>query len=81
MTRNESTLDRTVRAVLAVVLAGLALTAGAGSALGVVLLVVAAVLLATAAVGYCPLYALLGVSTCPTPHRTRHGRNRVGAVH
>lgn len=70
MTRNESNLDRLVRAALAVVLAALALWTGAGTATGIALLAVAAVLAVTAAAGFCPLYALLGISTHPKPHRT-----------
>lgn len=69
MTRNESNLDRLVRAALAVVLAALALWTGAGTVTGIVLLAVAAVLVVTAAAGFCPLYALLGISTQPKPHR------------
>ena len=32
---------------------------------GIILLVVAGVMAVTAAVGFCPLYALFGFSTCP----------------
>lgn len=67
MTRNMGSLDRVVRLVAAVVLVVGALLAGAGTTLGVVLLVVAAVLAVTSAVGFCPLYRLIGVSTL---HRT-----------
>ena len=49
--------------VTRVVLAGVAFAVGAGSVLGIVLLVLAAVLLVTAAVGFCPLYRLLGLRT------------------
>ena len=37
---------------------------GSGSVAFVLLLVVAAVLLVTAAVGFCPLYRVFGMSTC-----------------
>ncbi|MDR7414983.1 MAG: DUF2892 domain-containing protein [Armatimonadota bacterium] len=68
--RNVGRVDRILRAVLGVVLAILAFrTTGvwvwiAGFA--------AAVALLTAAVGYCPLYGLLGIRTCPaeTPRAT-----------
>lgn len=65
MTRNLSTTDRVLRIVFAVVLALTAVVTGASSVLGIVMLVVAAVLAGTAAVGFCPLYRLLGLSTCP----------------
>ncbi|MBM3940209.1 MAG: DUF2892 domain-containing protein [SAR202 cluster bacterium] len=62
MTRNMGTLDRVVRAVLgAALLSLLFLLDGAlrfAGLLGVVLLV-------TAVASYCPIYALLGVRTCP----------------
>jgi hypothetical protein len=41
----------------------LAVLAGAGSILGIVLLVVASIMLLTALVGICPLYTLFGVAT------------------
>lgn len=71
MTRNMGSLDRVVRLVAAVVLVVGALLVGAGTTVGVVLLVVAAVLAVTAAVGFCPLYRLLGLSTRPRTAATR----------
>lgn len=66
MTRNMGTWDRLVRALVVAPLAAIAAVAvGAGTVLGIVLLVVAAIMLVTAAVGHCPLYRLVGVSTCP----------------
>ena len=73
MTRNVNNSDRLVRTGLGVVLVAVALLVGVASLAGVVLLVLAAVMLGTAAFGFCPLYAALGISTHPTPHRTRHG--------
>lgn len=60
---NESTPDRVVRVILGVVLAALAVTGVAAGALAIVAWVVAAVLIVTAAVGFCPLYAVLRFST------------------
>jgi len=57
MTKNMGATDRWLRAVVAApVLVVLALVAGVGSVPGVVLLVLAAVMVATAAMGFCPLY-------------------------
>lgn len=72
MTHNESTADRAVRAGAGVALAAAAVWAGPGTGLGIVLIVVAAVLLVTAAVGFCPLYHLLGIATT-RPAGSRHG--------
>lgn len=71
MTRNMSSTDRVVRLVGAVALLAVALLVGLGSLLGIVLLVVAAVLAGTSAVGFCPLYRLLGLSTRPAGRAVR----------
>jgi hypothetical protein len=67
MTTNEGTVDRSIRAVLGVVAAVGAVVVGIGTAPGIVLLVLAAILLVTAAVGFCPLYRVFGISTCRVP--------------
>lgn len=64
MRTNEGPLDRLVRVIAAVVVAGIAFLVGPTSVIGIVLFVVAAVLLVTAAVGFCPLYRVFGISTC-----------------
>lgn len=66
LTRNESPLDRGVRAVVGAALiatsfAGLGL--GSAAPLGIVVGGVGAVLLVTAATGSCPLYRLFGIDT------------------
>jgi Inner membrane protein YgaP-like, transmembrane domain len=64
MTRNIGTFDRKARAFgVAPLLVAVGLIAGAGTTLGVVFFVLAAVPLVTAAVGFCPLYALLHLTT------------------
>lgn len=63
MTRNVGTVDRAVRTVLGLGVVAWAFSVGVASAAGIVLVVVAAVLLVTAAAGFCPLYRLLGIST------------------
>jgi hypothetical protein len=65
MTRNENTIDRVVRLVVAAAAVGGAAALGFGTVGGIVLLVVAGIMLVTAAVGFCPLYAVFGISTCP----------------
>lgn len=57
---NVGSIDRVLRAILGVVLIGLTLlgTIGAWGWIGVVPLL-------TAALGSCPAYTLLGLSTCP----------------
>jgi hypothetical protein len=71
MPNNMSNVDRAVRAVLAAAALVVAIVIGAGSVAGVVLLVVVALMGVTAAVGFCPLYALFHVDSRgrrPLPH-------------
>jgi hypothetical protein len=72
MSRNMNTTDRALRAFLvapaAIVVAFLV---GAGSIAGILLFALAAIMLATSAVGFCPLYKLLHLNTrgrTPLPH-------------
>jgi hypothetical protein len=64
MTKNMSMTDRLLRAVLiAPVAAVIGVLIGPESVAAIVLYAIAAIMLATAAAGYCPLYALLHVSS------------------
>ena len=67
MKRNESNQDRGIRAVvgLSALLVGLF---AAGGFLRALLIIVGLVLVITAAVGFCPLYRLLGINTCKVRH-------------
>ena len=62
---NMGSIDRIVRTfVVAPVAIVVGVVVGAGSVAGIVLFALAAVMLATSAVGFCPLYKLLGLDTC-----------------
>ncbi|MCG7232672.1 DUF2892 domain-containing protein [Corynebacterium propinquum] len=63
MKRNESNQDRGIRAVLGIIALLVGLLA-AGGFLRALLIIVGLVLVITAAVGFCPLYRLLGINTC-----------------
>ena len=67
MTKNMGTLDRSLRTLLALVVAVLYFTGRIAGTLGIVLLVFAAVFLLTSFVSFCPLYTLLGISTGKKP--------------
>lgn len=69
MNKNEGNTDRIIRAVVAVVAVVGAVLVGFGSPIAWVLLVVAAIMGVTAAVGFCPLYRIFGLSTCPVSSR------------
>jgi len=65
MKTNLGSLDRIIRAVVGVAALLGAFAIGSGSIAFVLLMVVGAILLVTAAVGFCPLYRVFGISTCP----------------
>lgn len=58
-------LDRIVRTLIAIVAGYLYFAGIVTGTLGVVLIVVAAVFLLTSLVSFCPLYSIVGLSTCP----------------
>jgi len=72
MTKNMSLLDRKLRGLAATSLLLIAaLLVGVGTAAGIVLLALAAVIAVTSLVGFCPLYALIHINTRgakPLPH-------------
>ena len=64
MKRNMGTIDRFIRTIVAIAIALLYYYNIISGALGIVLLVLAAVFLLTSFVSFCTLYAPFGVSTC-----------------
>lgn len=75
MTPNMGFADRSLRAIVVAPAAiVVALLLGAGTLVGIVLFVVAGIMLATGATGFCPTYTLVGISTRPRGlHRVGHG--------
>ncbi|MBX3378945.1 MAG: DUF2892 domain-containing protein [Phycisphaeraceae bacterium] len=70
--KNVGSVDRGFRAIVgiaALVLAFTALSVMAGSLWGIVATVVGVIMLMTAAIGTCPLYVPLKVSTCKPASR------------
>jgi len=58
--------DKTVRLLIAAIVATLYFTGVIPGILGIVLMVLAGVFLLTSLVSFCPLYAPFGLSTCKT---------------
>ena len=58
--------DRIIRIIVAIILGVLYFTHTVTGTLGIVLLVVGIVFLLTSFVGFCPIYRIIGVSTCKT---------------
>lgn len=66
MKKNMGTADRIVRTIIAALIAVLYFTNVISGTMGIVLLILAVVFLATSLVSFCPLYAPFGLKTCKT---------------
>lgn len=64
MKNNVGNTDKIIRLIIALVLGGLYFAEIVTGALGIVLLILAAVMILTALSGFCPLYTLFGLNTC-----------------
>lgn len=65
MKKNMGSADRAIRLVIAAVLIGLYFSGIITGTIGIIGLVVAVVFALTSVLSFCPLYTLLGFSTCP----------------
>ena len=63
MNKNMGTIDRTVRVIAALAVGILILTGTLTGALAIILGVLAVVFVLTSVVSFCPLYALISLST------------------
>lgn len=61
--KNMGTTDRVIRIILAVILFALSLTGTITGAVSTIAIIIAAVLLLTSIVGFCPLYLPFRIST------------------
>ena len=66
MKMNMGNADRIIRIAIAAVVVGLFLANIVTGTLGIILLVAAGIFVLTGFVGFCPLYTLVGIKTCPT---------------
>lgn len=66
MTCNVGGVERPIRIVAGIVLLGVGAFAGLPVEGAAIALVLGTVALVTGAIGYCPLWTLLGLNTCPT---------------
>ncbi|UAM97348.1 DUF2892 domain-containing protein [Polaribacter litorisediminis] len=64
MKKNMGSIDKVVRILIAVVIGILFYTNVIVGTLGIILLVVAGIFVATSFISFCPLYAPFGISTC-----------------
>ena len=63
---NMGGMDRGIRAIVGIVLLALFFMGTVTGALGWAALIVGIVMLATAAIGWCPAYMPFGIKTCKT---------------
>lgn len=66
MKTNMSNIDRAIRVIVALVIATLYFNGTLTGGLGLVLILASAVFVLTSLIGFCPLYAFIGFSTCKT---------------
>ena len=66
MKKNMGNLDRAIRVIIALVIAGLYFGNVITGTVGIILLVLGAIFLLTSLVSTCPLYIPFGISTCKT---------------
>ncbi|MFN3550650.1 MAG: DUF2892 domain-containing protein [Endomicrobiia bacterium] len=60
---NEGPIDRFIRSVFAIILIGIGFFSN--GILSIILSILGGILLFTAITGFCGLYVLLGINTCP----------------
>lgn len=72
MTCNVGGIERPVRIVAGIGLLGVGAFAGLPVEATAVLLVLGTVALVTGAIGYCPLWTLFGINTCPATPAGKH---------
>lgn len=65
MKANMGTADKIIRMVIVAIFATLYFTGTVTGAFGIVLLALGGVFTLTSLIGFCPLYTLVGISTCP----------------
>lgn len=66
MKKNMGSADRIIRFILASVVAVLYFTNVITGTLGIVLMVIAGIFVLTSFISFCPLYAIVGLNTCPS---------------
>jgi hypothetical protein len=73
MKQNMGTADRIIRMLAATAIAVLYFTHFITGVAGLVLMVFAVVFFLTSLIGFCPLYTLLGITTCRTKREKAPG--------
>jgi hypothetical protein len=64
MKKNMGTVDKTIRLIVAIVLAGLYFSNIVTGTVGLILVILGAVFVLTSLISFCPLYFPFGINTC-----------------
>ena len=64
MKKNMGNADKVIRVLIAVIIGVLYFTGTISGTMAIVLLVLGGIFVLTSLVGFCPLYAPFGISTC-----------------
>jgi hypothetical protein len=65
MTNNMGSTDKIIRIIVAIIFAALYFTGTVTGTLGIVLLALGGIFVLTSVISFCPIYAIIGVNTCP----------------
>ena len=65
MKKNMGLADRLIRVIIAIIIATLYFNNVATGTLGIILIILGVIFFITSMIGYCPLYTLFGIKTCP----------------
>ncbi|MDD8030545.1 MAG: DUF2892 domain-containing protein [Acidobacteriota bacterium] len=65
--KNMSAVDRTIRTLLAVIMAVLVFTGAVKGALAYIFVILTVIFFITSLLGFCPLYVIFGISTLKKP--------------
>lgn len=65
MTNNMGSTDKLIRIIVAIIFAALYFTGTVTGTLGMVLLALGGIFVLTSVISFCPIYAIIGVNTCP----------------
>ena len=67
MQKNMGSADKIIRYILAAVFFYLYFTGAVTGIIGIILLILGIAFVLTSLIGFCGLYKILGISTCPAP--------------
>lgn len=71
MKKNMGVMDRIIRLILAAVFAYLYFGGIVTGTFGIIIVVLGGVFLLTSLIGYCPLYSVFGLNTCPPKNQLK----------